>query len=69
MYEKNEKLYKHMISHMEKVRPSFQYEPLIFIPKLETLDEKEEGGNIMGARPSTTRIEKEHQQILKEEGS
>ncbi len=49
MYEKNEKLYKHMISQMEKVRPSFQYEPLIFIPKLKTLNEEEEEGNINGA--------------------
>jgi hypothetical protein len=29
MYEKNEKLYKHEISHMAKVIPLFQYEPLV----------------------------------------
>jgi hypothetical protein len=32
MYERNEKLYRHKISQMEKVIPSFQYEPLVLIP-------------------------------------
>ncbi len=32
MYERIEKLYMHKISHMEKVIPSFQYEPLVFTP-------------------------------------
>ncbi len=37
---------------MEKVVSSFQYEPLILIPELETLDEEEERGNTNGVRPS-----------------
>jgi hypothetical protein len=28
-YEKNERLYRHRISEMEKIMPSFEYEPLI----------------------------------------
>jgi hypothetical protein len=28
-YERNERLYVHMISQMEKVMPSFEYEPLV----------------------------------------
>jgi len=29
-YERNERLYMHRIFQMEKVIPSFEYEPLIF---------------------------------------
>jgi hypothetical protein len=29
-YERNEMLYMHMIFQMEKVMPSFEYEPLVF---------------------------------------
>jgi hypothetical protein len=35
-YERNERLYKHKISQMEKVMPLLEYEPLILSPKLET---------------------------------
>jgi hypothetical protein len=31
-YERNERLYRHMIFHMEKVMPSFEYEPLVLSP-------------------------------------
>jgi hypothetical protein len=31
-YEKNQRLYRHRISKMEKVIPSFQYEPLVPSP-------------------------------------
>jgi hypothetical protein len=31
--------------------PSFEYEPLVLFPKLETWDEEEDKGNIDGARP------------------
>jgi hypothetical protein len=40
---------------MEMVIPSFQYEPLVLIPKPKTLYEKEERGNINGARPLKTK--------------
>ncbi len=40
-----------MIFQMEKVMPSFEYEPLIFSPELETSNEKEDKGNIDGAGP------------------
>jgi hypothetical protein len=42
MYEKNEKLYKHKISQMEKVIPLFRYEPLVLTLESETLDEEKE---------------------------
>jgi hypothetical protein len=50
-YERNERLYMHRISQMEKVIPSFQYEPLDFILELETSNEGEERGNTNGAGP------------------
>jgi hypothetical protein len=28
-YERNERIYRHRISHMEKKLPSFEYEPLV----------------------------------------
>jgi hypothetical protein len=31
-YERNERLYMHMISQMEKVMPLFEYEPLVLSP-------------------------------------
>jgi hypothetical protein len=58
-YEKNEKLHRHMISQMEKVMPTFEYEPLVFSPKLETLDEEEDRNNTNGARPSSTKTTEE----------
>jgi hypothetical protein len=36
MYERNEKLYRHNIFQMEKVIPSFQYEPLVLTLELKT---------------------------------
>jgi predicted nucleotide-binding protein (sugar kinase/HSP70/actin superfamily) len=32
-YERNERLYIHKISQMERVMPSFEYEPLVLSPK------------------------------------
>jgi hypothetical protein len=51
-YERNERLYKHRISQMEKVMLAFDYEFLVFFPEPKTLDE-EEKGNTNGARPSS----------------
>jgi hypothetical protein len=65
MYEKNQKLYRHKISQMEKVIPFFQYEPLVFTPKSKTLDEEEEKRQINGVRPSKTRTTEEEQVDLK----
>ncbi len=59
MYERNEKHYMHKISRMEKVIPSFQYEPLVFTPKPKTSNEGEKKGNFDGVRPSGTRTKKE----------
>jgi len=39
---------------MEKVIPSFQYEPLVFTPKPKSLNEEEKRGNIDGVGPSRT---------------
>jgi hypothetical protein len=44
VYERNEKLYMHKISQMEKVIPSLQYEIFVLTPKPETLDEEENKG-------------------------
>jgi hypothetical protein len=46
---------------MEKVIPSFQYEYLVLIPKLEILNEEEERGNMNGAGPLGTKIKEEEQ--------
>jgi hypothetical protein len=51
---------------MEKVIPSFQYEPLILILELKISYEEEERGNIYGGRLSRTRIEEELANIEEE---
>jgi hypothetical protein len=38
-YAKNERLYRHENSQMEKVMSSFEYEPLVMSPEPETSDE------------------------------
>jgi len=48
-----------MISRMEKNMPSFEYEPLIMSPKLETSNEEKDRGDTNGARPSSTRVVEE----------
>jgi hypothetical protein len=40
---------------MEKLMPSFKYEPLIMSPELETSNEEEDKRNIDGAKPSFIR--------------
>jgi hypothetical protein len=50
---------------MEKVIPSFQFEPLIFIAKLETSDEKKERGNTNVGGLSITKAEEEKLANLK----
>jgi len=50
---------------MERVIPSFQYEPLVFTPKLETSDEEKERGNIDGGGLSSTKAEEEEPTNLK----
>jgi hypothetical protein len=50
---------------MEKVIPSFQYEPLVLPPKLETSNEEEERGNNDGAKPSGIRIKEEEPAYLR----
>jgi hypothetical protein len=54
-----------MISQMEKVMPTFDYEPLVLSPEPKTLDEEEDKGNIDGARPSSTRTSKEELRDLR----
>jgi hypothetical protein len=58
-YDRNERLYKHKISQMEKNMPSFEYEPLVLPPELETSNEEEKRGDIDGVGPSSTKIAKE----------
>ncbi len=50
---------------MEKVIPSFQYEPLVLIPKPETSNEEEKRRHTNGARPSWTIIGEEELTNLK----
>ncbi len=50
---------------MEKVIPSFQYEPLVLPPKLKTSNEEEERGNNDGAKPSGIRIKEEEPAYLR----
>jgi hypothetical protein len=44
---------------MEKFMSSFEYEPLVLYPELETLDEEEKKGDIDGVGPSSIRVPKE----------
>ncbi len=44
---------------MERVIPSFQFEPLVFTVKLETSDEEKERGNTNGGELSNTKAEEE----------
>jgi len=44
---------------MEKVMPSFEYEPSVMSPELETLDEEEDRRDTNGARPSSTKVVEE----------
>jgi hypothetical protein len=64
-YERNERLYMHRISEMEKVIPSFQYEPLLFILKPKTSNEEEERENTNGAGSLGTIIKEEEPIDLK----
>ncbi len=53
------------ISRMEKVMPSFEFEPLVLSQEPKTLDEEENRGNTDGAKPSSTKIAKEELGDLK----
>jgi hypothetical protein len=44
----------HKISQMEKVMPTFEYDPLVLSLELKTLDEEEDKGDTSGVRPSDT---------------
>jgi hypothetical protein len=44
---------------MEKVMPSFKYEPLVLSPEPKTSYEEEDKGDTNGVRPSSTRIAEE----------
>jgi hypothetical protein len=58
-YERNERLYKHMISQMENVMPPFEYEPLILFIEPKTSNEEKNKGDIDWVGPLGTRIAKE----------
>lgn len=64
-YERSERLYKHKIFQMEKVMPTFECEPLVLFPELETLDEEKDRGDTGGARPSTIRTPEEEPRDLR----
>jgi hypothetical protein len=49
-------MYKHKISPMEKVMPSFEYEPLVLSLELETSDEEEDKGDTNGVGSSCIRV-------------
>jgi hypothetical protein len=58
-YEKNERLYRHRISQMEKIMPSFEYESLVLFLELKTLDEEEDREDIDGVGTSDTKVVEE----------
>jgi hypothetical protein len=64
-YEKNERLYRRMIFQMEKVVLTFEYEPLILSPELETLYEENNKGNIDGVGPLSTKTLEEEPRDFK----
>ncbi len=45
-----------MISQMERIMPSFEYEPLVLFPQLEIPDEEEDRGNTYGVGPLGTKV-------------
>jgi len=53
-YERSERLYMHKIFQMEKVMPTFEYDPLVLSLELKTLDEEKDKGDTSGVRPSDT---------------
>jgi len=63
-YERNERLYKHKIFEMEKIMPSFEYEPLVLSPKPETSNEEENRRDIDGAGPSSIKITEELRNLI-----
>jgi hypothetical protein len=58
-YERNERLYRHKISQMEKIMPSFEYESLVLFPELKTLDEEEDKEDTYGVGTLDTRVVEE----------
>jgi hypothetical protein len=48
-----------MISKMEKIMPSFEYEPLILSPKPETSNEEKYRRDIDGVGPSSIQVAEE----------
>jgi len=58
-YERNERLYRHMIFQMEKIMPSFEYESLVLFPELKVSDEEEDKGDIDGVGTTDTRVVEE----------
>jgi len=58
-YERNERLYRHKISQMEKIMPSFEYESLVLFPELKTSYEEKYKGDTNGVGTLGTRIVEE----------
>jgi len=58
-YGRNERLYRHKISQMEKIMPSFEYESLILFLELKTSDEEEDKGDTDGVGTPNTRVVEE----------
>ncbi len=48
--------YTHTNFQMEKIMPSFEYEPLVLFLKPKTSNEEKDKGNIDGAGPLSTKI-------------
>ncbi len=55
-YGRNERLYRHKISQMEKIMPSFEYESLVLFPELKTSDEEEDKEDTYGVGTPDTRV-------------
>jgi hypothetical protein len=64
-YERSERLYMHKISHMEKVIPTFECEPLVFSLEPKTSYEEEDKGDTSSVGPLGTRTTNEEPRDLK----
>jgi hypothetical protein len=64
-YERIKRLYMHMISQMEKVMPTFEYELLVLSPKPGASNDKEDRGNTDGVGPLDTKTLEEETRDIK----
>jgi hypothetical protein len=62
-YERNERLYRHKIFHIETIMPLFEYGPLALSLELETSDEEENKGDTDGVGRLSTKVIKQQRNL------